>query len=173
MSTHKSELTASEITELLKLTPHPQEGGYFAEIYRSEQQLPAEVLQGRVDESRSLATSIYYMLTPDTFSSMHRLKFDEVFHFYLGDSVTMINLFPDGHSETITLGSDLRHGERIQRVVPQDVWQGSFLVPGGQFALMGTTVSPGFDYRDYEAGEADSLIRQYPKSAPLISRLVR
>ena len=173
MSQHASKISAREIIELLDLKPHPEEGGFFSEVYRSPLQLPGSVLEGRVDESRSLATSIYYLLTPETFSTMHRLRFDEIFHFYLGDSVTMINLLPEGGSETIVLGSDLRRGERVQHIVCQDVWQGSFLNPGGEFALLGTTVSPGFDYRDYEAGDADLLCRQYPESATLIRRLVR
>lgn len=173
MNTQKPEITAQEIIRLLKLERHPEEGGFFVEVYRSTQDIPAEVLQGRVPDSRSLATSIFYLLTPDTFSSMHRLKSDEVFHFYIGDPVTMINLHPGGRSETIVLGSDIRQGERLQHVVPHDVWQGSVLAPGGRFALMGTTVSPGFDFHDYEAGDAEALSRQFPESAELIRRLVR
>src|SRR5581483_11176343 len=98
------------------------------------------------------ATAIYYLLTPDTVSAMHRLATDEIFHFYLGDPVEMLQLRPDGSHRVAILGPDLDAGQRPQIVVPRGVWQGARLVPGGRFALLGTTVAPGFDYADYETG---------------------
>ena len=118
--------------------------------------------------SRSVGTAIYYMITPETFSALHRLRGTEIFHFYLGDAVVMLQLLPDGSSQTITLGSNLASGHQPQLVVRGGVWQGSRLAPGGKFALMGTTMSPGFDSADYEHGDIEQLIAEYPGQAELI-----
>ncbi|NQT19987.1 MAG: cupin domain-containing protein, partial [Planctomycetes bacterium] len=121
--------------------------------------------------ARSLSAAIYYMLVPGSASMLHRLKSDEIFHFYLGDPVTMLQLHPDGHAETITLGQRIAAGERPQVVVPSGVWQGSFLNDGGRFALMGCTVAPGFDFDDFELGVRGELAGRYPDQAELIERL--
>ena len=101
---------------------------------------------------------------------MHRLQSDEVFHFYGGGTVEMLQLFPDGSGRTVILG-DLASGGQPQVVVPRGVWQGSMLRQGGAFALLGCTVAPGFDYADYESGLRDELLAQYPQFADLIRRL--
>ncbi len=88
----------------------------------------------------------------DTFSEMHRLKSDEVFHFYMGDAVEMLRLYPGGRGERVVIGTDLAAGQRPQVVVEKNIWQGSRLVRGGSWALMGCSVSPGFEFEDYEAG---------------------
>ena len=113
------------------------------------------------------------MLSPDTFSAMHRLPGDEMFHFYLGDPVEMLQLKPDGTGEIILLGQDLASGMRLQHVVPGGVWQGSRLVAGGAYALLGTTMSPGFEYEDYETGSRDVLSQQFPGLAAKIAALTR
>jgi predicted cupin superfamily sugar epimerase len=150
-----------EIIRILGLQEHPREGGYFAETYLSEQMV----------SGRALSTAIYYMLTADTCSRMHRLKGDEIYHFYLGDPVEMLQLCPDGRGRVVKIGSDITNGFYPQLVVPRDVWQGSRLVPGGQFALLGTTMAPGFDYADYESGDREQLIAQYPDFRELITLL--
>jgi predicted cupin superfamily sugar epimerase len=104
---------------------------------------------------------------------MHRLKSDEIFHFYLGDPVEMLQLWPDGSSRRVVLGSDLASGNSLQQVVPKDVWQGSYLLEGGRFALLGCTVAPGFEFEDYQSGTRDGLIRQYPREQDLIAKLTR
>jgi predicted cupin superfamily sugar epimerase len=160
---------ADEIIKLLQLQPHPKEGGYFRETYRS-----ADLffdLPSRYRGKRSASTAIYYLLTPETFSAMHRLASDEVFHFYMGSPVEMLQLFPDGQGRIVTLGSDLKAGRLPQIMVLAGVWQGSRLVAGGSFALMGTTVAPGFDFADYESGEREKLIEQYPQFAKMIREL--
>jgi predicted cupin superfamily sugar epimerase len=166
-------LTAEEIIRRLELQPHPCEGGYFRETYRSELALPAAVLGSDYAGGRSASTSIYYLLTPETFSEMHLLPTDEVFHFYLGDTVEMLQLHPDGSSEVIRLGVDLGAGERPQAVVPGRTWQGSRLVAGGRLALLGTTVAPGFDFADYTSGRRAELVSAYPRHAELIVALTR
>src|SRR5262245_49933132 len=135
--------TAESIIQLLNLQPHPKEGGFFRETYRSATNLPGE---------RSLSTAIYYLLTPETFSEMHKLPGDELFHFYLGDPVEMLHLLADGSGTIVELGTDLASRMKPQIIVPGGVWQGSRLKPGGQFALLGTTMAPGFDYADYVSG---------------------
>ena len=158
-----SMLTADQVRKLLKLEPLANEGGLYAEVYRSAHRLPKEALSRCYSGDRSLSTAIYYMLTPDTFSAMHRVQSDEVFHFYLGDPVEMVQLWPDGTGGTVVLGPDLRSGMRPQVVVPHGVWQGSRLIAGGRFALLGATVAPGFDFADYEHGRRSDLIGSHPQ----------
>jgi len=165
-------LNAQQIIDLLDLRPLPIEGGYFRQTYASQRMIDPGPTPGR---PRPLGTAIYYLLTgaPDSFSALHRLPTDEVFHFYLGDPVEMLLLHLDGHSECILLGHDLAAGQRLQFVVPAGCWQGSHLAEGGAFALLGTTMAPGFDDSDYDPGVADVLIRGYPAQAALIRRLTR
>jgi uncharacterized protein len=163
-------MTAEEVIELLRLEPHPVEGGFFRETYRSAELLPATVLP-RQRAVRSVSTAIYYLLTPSTVSALHRLPGDEVFHFYMGDPVRMLQLWPDGSTRTLTLGMDLKAGHVPQLVVPGGVWQGSVLIDGGTFALLGATMAPGFDYADYTAGERRELSARYPEAAAMIARL--
>jgi predicted cupin superfamily sugar epimerase len=164
-------MTEEELKKWLNLSPLPVEGGYFAETYRSSEVVPQTALPPRYDGDRAFGTAIYFLLTPDTFSALHRLKSDEVHHFYLGDPVTMLLLHPDGESEVITLGQDIEAGQRLQVVVSGGIWQGSSLRPGGAFALMGTTMAPGFDLADFEIGDRRALIRAYPDRQSLIERL--
>jgi predicted cupin superfamily sugar epimerase len=158
-------MTADEVIARLQLQPHPVEGGFFRETYRS-----AATLQ-RDGATRSVGTAIYYLLTPKTVSALHRLPGDEVFHFYAGDPVRMLQLWPDGSTRTLTLGTDFEAGQVPQLVVPGGVWQGSVLADGGSWALLGATMAPGFDYADYAAGDRAELTRRYPSAAVPIERL--
>ena len=166
-------MTAEEIKEKLGLEAHPREGGYFRQTWKSVEELPQSALPSRYSGARAAGTAIYYLLEPSTFSEMHKLISDEVFHFYLGDPVEMLQLWPDGSSRTVSLGNDILCGESLQLVVPQGVWQGSRLIPGGKVALLGCTVSPGFDYADYETGKREELTRQYPDATERIQALTR
>lgn len=153
------------------MKPLPAEGGYYVETYRAKEKIAQAALPDRFVGERNFSTAILYLLTPDTFSTLHRLKSDEVFHFYLGDPVTMLQLHPDGSSEVITLGQDILNGQRIQMLVPQGTWQGAFLRQGGKFALMGTTMAPGFKSNDFELGQREELLRRYPDQKELILKL--
>ena len=164
-------MTAEEIKRILGLEPHPREGGYFVQTWKSEERIPVAALPSRYSGARAAGTAIYYLLEPSTFSEIHRLISDEVFHFYLGDPVQMLQLWPDGSSRVVTLGNDLAAGMLPQLIVPKNVWQGSRLVPGGQVALLGCTVSPGFDFADYETSKRTDLLKEYPESAALIEAL--
>jgi predicted cupin superfamily sugar epimerase len=163
--------TAEELIRLFQLQPHPREGGHFRETYRSTDLLPATALPPHYRSPRAASTAIYYLLTPNTCSALHRLGSDEVFHFYLGSPVRMLQLFSDGQGKEVILGPDLLEGQSVQVVVPRGVWQGSALEPGGAFALLGCTVAPGFEYADYESGNRADLIARYPNFKDLITRL--
>jgi len=166
-------LTADKIIALLNLKPHPEEGGYFVETYRSSETISEKALPSRYKGVRSFGTAIYYLLTPETFSTMHRLQSDEIFHFYLGAPVEMLQLWPDGSGRILILGTDIMNGMKPQVVIPKGVWQGARLFKDGKFALLGTTVSPGFDFSDYEFGHRDELVKSYPKFRELIIALTR
>jgi predicted cupin superfamily sugar epimerase len=168
-------LTAEELIRMLRLEPLPREGGWYRETYRSPLQLSSAVLAPRYRDSRAAGTAIYYLLTPDNFSALHRLQGDEVYHFYLGDPVEMLQLGPepaDG-GRIVTLGPDVRAGQQVQMVVRGGVWQGSMLRAGGVFALLGTTMAPGFDFADYQAADRAVLTAAYPMFAERIARLCR
>jgi predicted cupin superfamily sugar epimerase len=165
-------LTADRIKSLLGLVPLEHEGGWFAETYRANETIPAGALGRDRPEARALATAIYYLLTPETFSAMHRVRSDEMFHFYLGDPVEMLQLAPEGTGGVVLLGPDLDAGMRPQLLVPRGVWQGARLAPGGRLALLGTTVAPGFDFRDFELGDR-ALAEEYPEHRERILSLTR
>lgn len=166
-------MTAEEVRQLLQLEPLPLEGGFFRETYRSRWQVSAEYLPDGFRGSRSVGTAIYYMITEEAFSALHRLPGSEVFHFYAGDPAIMLQLLPDGTSRTVTLGPDLLGGQQPQVIVRGHVWQGCRLAPGGKWALMGTTMSPGFDRADYETADREQLIAQYPGAAERIREYIR
>ena len=165
-------LTAEELIDLLHLRPLPREGGFFAETHRGET-IPGALVGDQAD--RAIKTAIYYLMTPDQFSAMHRLPTAELFHFYLGDPVEQLLLFPDGSGRRVRLGHDLRGGARPQSLVPGGIWQGARLAPGYRlgYALLGTTMAPGFDARIYEHGERVALLAAYPTFAAEIVALTR
>lgn len=166
-------LSADQVIALFDLKPHREEGGYFVETYRSPETISENALPGRYKGHRSLGTAIYYLITSETFSAMHRLRSDEVFHFYLGDPLEMLQLWPDGSGKILILGSDILNGMQPQAVIPTGVWQGARLLKGGKFALLGTTVAPGFEFADYESGRKDELIKSYPQFRDLIIALTK
>ena len=121
---------------------------------------------------RGLGSAIYYLITPDSFSALHLLASDELWHFYGGDPVEQLRLFPDGTGEMVRLGSDWTSGEVPQILVPAGVWQGSRLAPGGRYALVGNTVHPEFFEEDYTHGIGADLVRRYPEWRKEIEELV-
>jgi predicted cupin superfamily sugar epimerase len=156
--------TAAEIIKKLDLKPLPEEGGYYRETYKSgEPTLPAKSFGIDSSTSRRVSTAIYYLVTPESFSALHRVKSDEMFHFYSGDPVEMIQIDGLGNLTTFTLGSDVMSNQSPQVVVPKGIWQALRLKAGGRWALMGTTVAPGFEFEDFELGNRNKLIREFPK----------
>lgn len=168
-------MTRLELIRMLNLSPLPGEGGYFRQTWVSSERVAGGVFGARYPGEKSLGTAIYYLVTddPDGFSAMHRLPTDEVYHFYLGDPVEQLLLAPDGGSEVVVLGQDLRAGQRVQHVAPRDCWQGTRLVPGGAWALLGTTMAPGFDGSDYQPGDRAALLAGWPAQAARIRALTR
>lgn len=166
-------LTADQIIFFLSLKPHPEEGGHFIETYRSLEIIPETALPGRYKGIRNFGTAIYYLLTPGTFSAIHRLQSDEIFHFYLGDPVEMLQLWPDGSGKVVILGPDILNGMQPQVVVPRGIWQGAKLLKDGKFALLGTTVLPGFEFADYESGSRDELVKSHPQYRESIIALAK
>jgi uncharacterized protein len=145
-------LKAKNIIEGLQLKPHPKENGYFVETYRSQ-----------------TSTAIYFLLTKDGFSEMHRLTKDEIFHFYDGDPAELLVLTAGGKGELLKFGKAIDKGESPQIVIPAGSWQG--MRTTGQYTLFGCTVSPPFEYSDYEKGSRNELIQRYPEFAEKIIQL--
>ena len=167
-------MTVDEVKALLGLRPHPVEGGWYVRTYESGERVGVEAFAaGRYAGDRWTGTAIYYLLEPGTFSEMHRLRSDEVFHFYMGDAVEMLRLAPGEAGERVVIGTDLAAGERPQVVVRRGVWQGSRLVAGGAWALLGCTVSPGFEFEDYEAGVREDLVGEWVGREEMIVGLTR
>ena len=168
-------MTAQHVIEWLGLEPLPDEGGWFRQTWRSPEYVAAGVLGPRYRRECLVGTAIYYLVTDSVngFSALHRLPTDEIYHFYLGDPVEQLRLHPDGRSEWIVLGADLRAGQHVQHVAPRDVWQATRLVAGGRWALLGTTLAPGFDFSDYEPGSRSALIAAYPDVAAAIVSFTR
>ena len=167
--------TVDEIVHLLELEPLPVEGGLFRQTYVSSDEIAAEALPARYGRAKAACTAIYYLLTdePNSFSALHRLPTDEIWHFYLGDPVELLLLHLDERSKTVTLGQDLSAGHQVQFVVPAGTWMAAHLIEGGTYALMGTTMAPGFDDLDYEGGQAWELESLYPDWAEQIRRMTR
>lgn len=165
-------LSAEKIIKLFKMKSLPGEGGYFIETYRAKDIIKKLSFSDGYSSDRNLSTAIFYLLTPDTCSVLHKLPADEIFHFYLGDSVTMLQL-KNGRSKIITIGQNILKGENLQLIVPKNTWQGMFLKKGGKFALMGTTVSPGFEFSDCKFACREKLIKQYPGQKKLIIHLTK
>jgi predicted cupin superfamily sugar epimerase len=167
-------MTAEDVKRVLGLQPHPREGGWYVRTYEALEQVDAAAFaDGRYAGARRTGTAIYYLLEPDTFSEMHRLRSDEMFHFYAGDAVEMLQLRADGASGIVVIGSDLLRGQRPQVLVERGVWQGARLIAGGRWALLGCTVSPGFEFEDYDSGLREGLCAEWPEFAKEIVALTR
>jgi hypothetical protein len=168
-------LSGEQLIRHLGLEPLPVEGGWFRQTYLAAENIPRDALPARYGDAKPFGTAIYFLLTdePDCFSALHKLPTDEIYHFYLGDPVEMLLLHPDGRSERVVLGPDVMRGQRVQFVAPRDAWQGSRLVAGGKFALLGTTMAPGFTLPDFALGARDALVRAYPGEADMIRALTR
>jgi predicted cupin superfamily sugar epimerase len=156
---------ARAVVGALGLTPHP-EGGFYRETFRAP--LAVEAPQGE----RAASTAIYFLLPAGSFSALHRVRSDEVWHHYDGDPVEIYTLQDDGAHDVVRLGRDLGRGERPQVVVPAGVWQAAMPV-GSRFALCGCTVAPGFDFADFEMPSREALAKRFPEVRELIERLTR
>jgi predicted cupin superfamily sugar epimerase len=159
-------MNVGELIERLQLTPHP-EGGYFRETYRATESVGAAALPRRFNGERSISTAIYFLLEAGQCSHLHRIRSDEVWHFYAGDPLDVVEIDVAGSLKTTRLGGDLLY----QHTVPAGVWFGATPAPGGRFALVGCTVAPGFDFADFELADRAALLREYPRHQDWIRRL--
>jgi len=159
----------------LHLEPLQMEGGLFFQSYRSVDEIPLEHLPKRYPSRRRFSSAIYYLLTheSDSFSVMHKLLTDEIYHFYLGDPVEMLLLYPDGSSKHVVLGKEILGNQQVQYVVPHGIWQGLHVLSGGKFALLGTTMAPGFEPDEFVLGHRAELVSKYPQEKALLHRLTR
>lgn len=158
--------------EKLGLEKHP-EGGWFKEVYRSKEKIKTEHLPERFGGERHHSTSIYFLLTGDTFSAFHRIKSDELWHFYDGVPVTIHMINESGEYSQVTLGRDIEKGEALQYAVPHSVWFGAEVNDKDSYSLVGCTVAPGFHFDDFELAKRDELAGKYPEHKGIIARLTR
>lgn len=156
----------------LKLQPHP-EGGYFKETYKAAEKIPADSLPTRFSGNRSFSTAIYYLLQQGDYSAFHRIKSDECWHFYAGQTLLIHVIESDGKYRCIKLGANTEAGEAFQFVVPAAAWFAAEPAAKSTFVLAGCTVAPGFDFSDFELADKDVLISAFPKHDSIISRLCR
>lgn len=158
-------LMIEKLKERYNMQPLVGEGGLFSQVYICEEKYPLSSLPERYKDSdgdKPYGTVILFLLTENTFSRMHRLPTDEVYHFYLGDPVEMLQLLPDKTSRVVHLGQDVLNGMDVQTIVPKGAWQGSRLMAGGKYALIGCTMAPGYTASDYVDGYEGPLFEQYP-----------
>jgi len=158
--------SAAQLRELWHMTKLPQEDVLFTPTYESP---------GRGADGKPLCTAMVAMFTddPGSFSDLHRLPTDEIWHFYLGDPIELLLLHPDGHDELLVLGSDVLGGQRVQTVVPHGTWMGARLRPGGEYGVYGNTMAPGFVPSDFEPGDLAALTDRWPHRAALIAAMIR
>lgn len=154
-------MTAQDIIWRLDMVPLGAEGGMVKETWRSKKK----------DHGISDGSAIYYLLTEDSFSHLHRLTGEEVYHFYMGDPVELCELKQDGSMQITVLGTDLMEGQIPQHLVEGGVWQGSRLKEGGKWALLGTTMCPAYSEEEYEHGNKEELLEKYPEAAAYIEKL--
>jgi predicted cupin superfamily sugar epimerase/mannose-6-phosphate isomerase-like protein (cupin superfamily) len=167
---------ALEIIKHLNMEKIPAEGPWFILTYRSDDALSAGTLPARYAQGPHVAGSaIYTVQTREDFSAMHLLQTDEIWHFYGGDPLEVLLLYPDGHGETAVVGPDVLHGQHPQFVVPRGVWQGSrpLGTNAAAYTFFGNTLAPGFEYADFAIGYRDELQKQYPKFAAKIAEFTR
>ncbi len=164
--------SAKKFIEKLELNNHP-EGGYYRETYRSDLLLPAELLHKKIKGSRNCATCIYFLLTSENFSAFHKINQDEIWHFYAGQPVTIQMIYPSGEHNSITIGLDLEKEIFPQYVVPAHTWFAAEIQDKDAYALVGCTVVPGFDYRDFKLAGRSELLALFPQHEELITRFTR
>ncbi len=153
----------------LQLSKHP-EGGYFKEVYRSNEFVNKKSLPDRYASFRSFSTSIYFLLKSDEFSAFHRLKSDEIWHFYDGTTIVIVAISPDGILSKTYVGNNPDKGERFQLLIPKGYWFAAIVNKKGSFSLVGCTVSPGFDFEDFEMGEKSELEKRFPQHKEIINK---
>ncbi|MEM6766581.1 MAG: cupin domain-containing protein [Bacteroidota bacterium] len=154
----------------LALKPHP-EGGYYKQVYKSSEEY-VQGLPGRYNGSRVFSTSIYFLLTEENFSSFHRLKSDEIWHFYYGSAIRIHLISSEGRYTHIDVGENLEKGQYFQGLIPHNHWFAAEILEK-KYGLVGCTVAPGFSFEDFELADRAALIASFPQHEQLITRFTR
>lgn len=165
-------LNPQQLVDKYSLQPHP-EGGWYKQTYKSSESVAAAALPERFGGNRPFSTAIYFLLEQGNFSAFHRIKSDECWHFYAGDTLQVYVIQQDGTLKIISLGQAIENNELFQYVVPANCWFASRPAPGSAFSFVGCTVAPGFDFADFELANADVLSKEYPQHAAIIRELCR
>jgi predicted cupin superfamily sugar epimerase len=163
---------SNHLIQKYNLEPHP-EGGWYKQTYKSKEQLPADALPERFGGNRSFSTAIYFLLEQGNFSAFHRIKSDECWHFYAGDPLLIYIIEQNGELKIISLGNVFEKGQAFQYVVPANCWFASRPAPESEYCFVGCTVSPGFEFEDFELADATELSAIYPKHTKIIEQLCR
>jgi predicted cupin superfamily sugar epimerase len=165
-------MTAEKLIAQYSLLPHP-EGGWYKETYRSSNTILKESLPSNFTEGRVFSTAIYFLLEQGNFSAFHKIKSDECWHFYSGETLLVYVINAEGKLDIIKLGNDIENGEVFQYVVPANCWFASIPANHAKFCFVGCTVSPGFDFNDFELAKANDLIKEFPNLSEEIKKLCR
>jgi predicted cupin superfamily sugar epimerase len=165
-------MTARYYIEHLQLEPHP-EGGFYKETYRSAGTIAKACLPKDFEGDRSFSTAIYFLLQQNDYSAFHKIKSDECWHFYEGGTLLIHMLDQNGKYSCTRLGRNIQEGELLQFVVPAGAWFASEPAASTFFALVGCTVSPGFDFDDFEMARKENLLKEFPEHKALVERLCR
>lgn len=161
--------TADYWIKHLHLLPHP-EGGFFKETYRSKENISANSLPDRFGDARSFSTAIYFLLRSQDRSMFHRIKSDELWHYHAGSSLS-IYVLREGTLEVHRLGSNAEHGESLQVVIPANCWFGAKVDIKDSYVLAGCTVSPGFDFNDFELAKQEELLKEFSAHKSIVEML--
>lgn len=162
----------NQLIQRYNLQQHP-EGGWYRQTYKSNEQISAESLPQRFGANRAFSTAIYFLLEQGDFSAFHRIKSDECWHFYAGDPLLIYVIHLNGDLRIIPLGNDFEKGQSFQYVVPANCWFASRPAPEGEFCFVGCTVSPGFEFEDFELAKANELSALFPQHKETIKELCR
>ncbi|WP_299229103.1 cupin domain-containing protein [uncultured Psychroserpens sp.] len=161
--------TKEQIIEVLSLKPHP-EGGYFKETYRSSGKIKTDSLHPSYSSDRNYSTCIYFLLTSENFSAFHKIKQDEIWHFYYGAPIRLHMISPEGDLTTHSIGTDFSNNETPQLIVPGGYWFAAEVIKTNAFALVGCTVAPGFSFEDFELISEKELSTLFPEHNTVISK---
>ncbi|WP_075342160.1 cupin domain-containing protein [Tenacibaculum agarivorans] len=159
-----------QLIEKFDLQKHP-EGGYFKETYRSEGKIENKNLPNYFTGDRNYSTSIYFLLTSESFSAFHKINQDETWHFYLGTTLKLHMISPEGEYSFIRIGNDILNDEVPQFVVPAQYWFAAEVIQKDSFAFTGCTVAPGFDFSDFVLPTRKELIEVFPQHKEIITQL--
>lgn len=165
-------ISVQQLIETYQLLLHP-EGGYYSRTYESEELIPANALPERFDAERLISTAIYFLLDGKNFSAFHRIKSDELWHFYAGDGLQIYVIHPGGRGEVLKLGNNLNNDFSFQHVVKAGCWFASKPITENGFSFAGCTVAPGFDFDDFELAEKKELLKEFPQHEGWIEMLCR